>query len=62
MTHGNSMVIDPWGEVVARMDKGEGTVVADFDPQRISRHPRQPAGAETSHTVTRRIADGNLEP
>jgi nitrilase len=36
MTHGNSMVIDPWGEVVARMDKGEGIVVAEFDPQRIS--------------------------
>lgn len=36
MTHGNSMVVDPWGEVVARMDKGEGIVVADFDPQRIS--------------------------
>jgi hypothetical protein len=29
MTHGNSMVIDPWGEVLARMDKGEGVVVAD---------------------------------
>jgi nitrilase len=36
MTHGNSMVVDPWGEVVARMDKGEGIVVADLDPQRIS--------------------------
>jgi nitrilase len=36
MTHGNSMVIDPWGEVVARMDKGEGIVVAELDPQRIS--------------------------
>jgi predicted amidohydrolase len=34
MTHGNSMVIDPWGEVLARMDKGEGVVVAEFDPQR----------------------------
>ncbi len=36
MTHGNSMIIDPWGEILARMDKGEGVVVADFDPQRIS--------------------------
>ncbi len=35
MTHGNSMVIDPWGEVLARLDKGEGVVVADLDPQRI---------------------------
>ncbi len=36
MTHGNSMIIDPWGEILARMDKGEGVVVADFDPQRIA--------------------------
>ena len=26
-THGNSMIVDPWGEVIARQDKGEGIVV-----------------------------------
>ena len=36
MTHGNSMIIDPWGEILARMDKGEGVVVADLDRQRIA--------------------------
>jgi len=36
ITHGNSMIVDPWGEIPARMDKGEGVVVAEFDPQRIS--------------------------
>ena len=35
MTHGNSMVIDPWGEVLARMDKGEGLVIAELDRQRL---------------------------
>ncbi len=35
LTHGNSMVIDPWGEVLARMDKGEGVVLAELDPQRL---------------------------
>jgi nitrilase len=35
MTHGNSMVIDPWGEVLARMDNGEGVVLAELDPQRL---------------------------
>ncbi|MDK9701786.1 MAG: carbon-nitrogen hydrolase family protein [Sulfuritalea sp.] len=35
MTHGNSMVIDPWGEVLARMDKGEGVVVAELNRQRL---------------------------
>ena len=36
MTHGNSMIIDPWGEVLARMDKGEGVVVAELDAGRIA--------------------------
>ena len=35
MTHGNSMVIDPWGEVLARMDKGEGVVIAELNRQRL---------------------------
>ena len=35
ITHGNSMVIDPWGEVLARMDKGEGVVVAELNRQRV---------------------------
>lgn len=36
MTHGNSLIIDPWGEVIARMDKGEGIVMAELDPARIA--------------------------
>ncbi|MDI6748670.1 MAG: carbon-nitrogen hydrolase family protein [Rhodocyclaceae bacterium] len=36
MTHGHSMVIDPWGEIVAGMEYGEGVVVADLDPARIA--------------------------
>lgn len=36
MTHGNSMVIDPWGEILARIDKGEGVIVAELDPARIA--------------------------
>jgi predicted amidohydrolase len=36
MTHGNSMVIDPWGEVLARLDKGAGIVAADLVPERIA--------------------------
>ncbi|OHC70740.1 MAG: acyltransferase [Rhodocyclales bacterium RIFCSPLOWO2_02_FULL_63_24] len=35
MTHGNSMVIDPWGEVLARMDKGEGVVLAELNRQKL---------------------------
>ncbi len=36
LTYGNSMVVDPWGEVLARMDKGEGVVVGNMDRQRIA--------------------------
>jgi nitrilase len=34
VTHGNSMIIDPWGEVLARIDKGDGVIVAELNPQR----------------------------
>lgn len=35
MTYGNSMVVDPWGEVLARLDKGSGVCVATIDPARV---------------------------
>jgi deaminated glutathione amidase len=31
-THGHSMVVDPWGKVVAERATGAGVVVADVDP------------------------------
>lgn len=30
-TWGHSMIIDPWGRVLGRVEKGEGVVVADLD-------------------------------
>jgi deaminated glutathione amidase len=35
-TFGHSMVIDPWGEVLAVRDEGEGVVVADLQRERIA--------------------------
>ncbi len=35
-TYGHSVLIDPWGEVVAELDHGEGVVVGDIDPARIA--------------------------
>ena len=32
-THGHSMVVDPWGKVVAERTTGPGVVVADIDPE-----------------------------
>ena len=35
-THGNSMLIDPWGDIVARRNKGAGVVVGELDHARIA--------------------------
>ena len=35
-TWGHSMLVDPWGEIVAQLDDGAGVVVGDVDPVRIS--------------------------
>lgn len=37
-TWGHSMVIDPWGEVLAMQAEGEGVVVAPIDTARIAQH------------------------
>lgn len=34
-TYGNSMIVDPWGRIVARLAKGPGVVVADLDSDRM---------------------------
>lgn len=34
-THGNSMLIDPWGEVLARQDKGAGVVLGQLSAIRL---------------------------
>lgn len=31
-THGNSMIVDPWGRVLDRLPRGSGVVVADINP------------------------------
>jgi deaminated glutathione amidase len=36
-TYGHSMVIDPWGHVVAKASDGIGTVTTRIDPQRVAK-------------------------
>ena len=36
-THGNSMLIDPWGEITARLPKGEGVVIGELDRARLEK-------------------------
>ena len=40
-TYGHSMVVDPWGEVLAMLPEGEGVVMAQIDPDRIASVRRQ---------------------
>ena len=40
-TFGHSLVVDPWGEVVACRDEGEGVVVAELTRERIDAVRRQ---------------------
>jgi deaminated glutathione amidase len=35
-TFGHSLVVDPWGEIVARRDEGEGVVIAELSRERIA--------------------------
>ena len=35
-TWGHSLVVDPWGEVVAVREEGEGVVLAEVDTERIA--------------------------
>jgi len=32
-THGNSMIVDPWGVVLDRLPRGSGVVIANVNPQ-----------------------------
>src|SRR2546423_11163273 len=34
-TYGHSMIVDPWGEILAVQPEGEGVVLAEIDPERI---------------------------
>jgi len=48
-THGNSMIVDPWGNVLDRLARGSGVVVADIDRD-YQAHLRQSLPA-LSHRV-----------
>ncbi len=35
-TYGHSLIVDPWGRVLAEQPAGNGAVIADIDPDGIS--------------------------
>ncbi len=40
-SHGNAMIVDPWGTVVARVADGEGVAVAELEFDRLARLRRE---------------------
>ncbi|HAT1775673.1 carbon-nitrogen hydrolase family protein [Legionella pneumophila] len=40
-TYGHSMVVEPWGKVLAQKEEGQGVILADIDLERLSQLRRQ---------------------
>jgi deaminated glutathione amidase len=53
-THGDSMIVDPWGVVLDRLPRGSGVVVAGINPH-YQRKVRENLPALTHRTVYRSI-------
>ena len=34
-SYGHGLIVDPWGEVIAELDEGDGFALADVDPARV---------------------------
>ena len=49
-THGDSMIVDPWGVVLDRLPRGSGVVVAGINPEYVKRL-RQSLPALTHRTI-----------
>ena len=40
-SHGQAMIVDPWGVVVAQVPEGEGVALAEIDTERVERVRRE---------------------
>lgn len=49
-THGHSMIIEPWGKIIAEQKSGVGLIVADIDLQRV-RHLREQFPCNEHHVI-----------
>ncbi len=57
-TWGHSMIVDPWGRILAECDAGEGVALADIEPARVTRLRREfPALSNRRLAESRRNRD-----
>jgi predicted amidohydrolase len=40
-TYGHSLIVAPWGEILAEADDGTGFIIADVDPAKIAESRRK---------------------
>src|SRR3569833_1223741 len=57
-THGDSMIVDPWGLVLDRLPRGAGVVSADIEPARL-RSIRRYLPAIRHQRLQCRLPEGN---
>ena len=56
-SYGHSLLIDPWGEVIAELEDGDGVLFAEIDPERVHSVRRQLPSL--THRVTLRTRKAN---
>ena len=57
-TFGHSMVIDPWGKVLAQLEQGEGVAAAQLDPAQLASVRRQLPALEHRRSLSEASAAG----
>ncbi|CAB1277112.1 carbon-nitrogen hydrolase family protein [Candidatus Nitrosacidococcus tergens] len=55
-THGDSMIVDPWGTILTRLPRGSGVITAELDPERLNSTRRN------FPTINHRRIDCKLAP
>jgi nitrilase len=35
-TYGHSLIVDPWGKILAEVEEGNGIATAEIEPQRVA--------------------------
>jgi nitrilase len=56
-TYGHSLIVDPWGTIVAEVASGNGVAVAEIDPRRVERLRREFPALDN-----RRLVPGQVDP